>query len=194
MRSTVEIESETAIEPTEAPAPRGLGRSLLACAVSGAALAALVYAYVVFPGAAAEPESPVESEGIALASDARPLETSLPGTSADAPIAAPAAAEAAVSPPPPSELAPPVAPTATTAPGAVAVPDFASLRVPAARRRARTLGLRLVVRDPYGQAIDLYDAPRYVVRRQRTEPGAQVPTGSTVRLVAEDPTPPVMGY
>lgn len=185
MRATVEIESETAVDEAQPPARAGVGRALLASGVAVAALVGLVLAYVVLPAGAAE-EAPGDLE---LASAPAPRDEVRPGAGAapSVPAVSPATSTEAEAVAVPAIIAP-------DAPAGVVVPDFATLRVPAARRQARALGLHLVVRDTYGQAIDPYDAPRYVVLRQRTEPGAQVPAGSTVRLVAEDPTPPVMGY
>ena len=79
-------------------------------------------------------------------------------------------------------------------PGLVSVPDLSGLRVPEARRAARALGLRLVIRDELGYAIDTYLAPRYLVRSQRVPAGTRVSRGSEVRALAEDPTPIVSGY
>lgn len=183
MRATIEAPSQSPVDEA-LPAPASPGRMLLALAVSGSALALLFHAYVGTAPAPAELE-PEESE---------PIEEA-PPSPAPASVAAQGVVEGALPPiTTPSVTAPTPAPVVAPDPAAVVVPDFASMRVPAARRHARELGLRLVIRDPYGLAIDRYDAPRYLVRRQHTEPGAAVPRGSTVRLVAEDPSPPVMGY
>ncbi len=77
----------------------------------------------------------------------------------------------------------------------IAVPDFTGLRLPVARRRARELGLRLVVRDPGGDAIQTWLAPRYRMRTQTVDVGTSVERGSLVRAVAADPMPLIVsGY
>ncbi|MFO0712252.1 MAG: PASTA domain-containing protein [Sandaracinus sp.] len=78
--------------------------------------------------------------------------------------------------------------------GLVVVPDLTGLRVPQARRAARALGLRLVVRSDLGESIPAFVSARYLVRSQRVAAGARVPPGAEVRAMAEDPSPVVGGY
>jgi beta-lactam-binding protein with PASTA domain len=76
----------------------------------------------------------------------------------------------------------------------VVVPDFTTLRVPQARRAARAVGLRLIVRDDFGDPIEASFSPGYRVRSQQVPAGRAVPRGTEVRALAEAPAPIVSGY
>ncbi len=175
-------------DATRRPVP--LASGLAAVALSAGALALLVHLYVpAAEGAAVEPlATPAQpaqppasrDEGPALAGDVSVLATVAAGSSGSAR--------------PSHGTAPTPSREPDTDADLVSVPDLTDLRVPQARRAARALGLRLVVRDPYGSAIDTFYAPRYRIRSQRVPAGRSVPRGTEVRALAEDPAPIVSGY
>jgi hypothetical protein len=66
----------------------------------------------------------------------------------------------------------------------VVVPDFKTLRVSAARRLARDLELKLVVRDTYGDPISAEEGSAYRIRKQDLSSGTTVNPGTRIKVRA----------
>jgi hypothetical protein len=188
---------------TRRPVP--LASGLAAVALSAGALALLVHLYVpAAEGAAVEPvaapaprptSAPVPASDPPAASAPRPASRDqVLALAGDVSVLATVAAGSSGGARPSHGTAPAPSREPDTDAELVSVPDLTDLRVPQARRAARALGLRLVVRDTYGSAIDTFYAPRYRIRSQRVPADQTVPRGTEVRALAEDPAPIVSGY
>lgn len=184
---------------TRRPVP--LASGLAAVALSAGALALLVHLYVpAAEGAVAAPaprptSAPVPASDPPAASAPRPASRDeVLALAGDVSVLATVAAGSSGGARPSHGTAPAPSREPDTDAELVSVPDLTDLRVPQARRAARALGLRLVVRDTYGSAIDTFYAPRYRIRSQRVPAGQTVPRGTEVRALAEDPAPIVSGY
>ncbi|PCC73465.1 PASTA domain-containing protein [Nannocystis exedens] len=162
-------------------------RCALALGLSGAALAGLIY----FEGlpAQAEAESAVYFETEADEADeaiesislqpepvvAAPAESSIPAPApTDTRLAMATVAEA-------DAAALPVAPPA---PALVIVPSIEGLSLHKARKQLAAVGLKLAVRDEYGEKIERAYWSEYEVRKQKVDAGAEVEPGSTVKVKA----------
>ncbi len=185
---------EPILDPDEPPRGRSRGWTLAALALSAGALALMVRVYVPTTGAASPAPIVASPDGPRVVAPAE-----LPPSAGV--VAAPSGVTPTTPEPAPTTApatAPTTAPATATAPGpsqpSVAIPDFSDLRVPAARRLARAHGLRLVIRDPNGYAINQYLSSGFRIRSQRVAPGTVVPEGTEVRALAEDPSPIVAGY
>jgi len=73
-------------------------------------------------------------------------------------------------------------PSGVQAPDGVLVPHFEGERLSAALRLAEQSGLAIAATDEWGDRIRASEASYYRVRKQRTEPGALVDEGATVKL------------
>jgi hypothetical protein len=183
--------------------PRALGLGL-----SGLALVGLVY----FEGmsARAEAEDVVEAEDLA---DEAELELDALADDEDADADAEEASknlvpESLPMPPPPSGPAPSLAgpaasptdgrlamvtteldaaaamPVSPPAPVLVAVPDIEGMSLRKAKKQLAAVGLKLSVRDEYGDKIPREYWSEYKVRKQKLDAGTELAAGSTVKVKA----------
>lgn len=79
-------------------------------------------------------------------------------------------------------------------PALVAVPDLEGMTLRKAKKQLAALGLKMSVRDEYGDRIprDIWQA--YKVRSQKLEAGTEVEPGSTVKIKARMRASYAMGY
>lgn len=153
-------------------------RRALALGLSGAALAGLIY----FEGlpARAEADSAVyfeaeADEAIESISLQPPAESSIPAPApTDTRLAMATVAEAAAA----------ALPVAPPAPALVLVPSIEGLSLHKARKQLAAVGLKLAVRDEYGDKIERAYWNEYEVRKQKVDAGAEVEPGSTVKVKA----------
>jgi beta-lactam-binding protein with PASTA domain len=75
-------------------------------------------------------------------------------------------------------------PIAPPAPALVAVPDIEGMSLRKARKQLAAVGLKLSVRDEYGEKIPREYWSEYKVRKQRLDAGTEVEAGSTVKVKA----------
>lgn len=181
----------------------------LGLGLSGAALAGLVY----FEGlsARAEAEDAVAEE--ALAEEALEVDAELdevaeeledaedaalelenvvpaasPGTQPPAGPAVVSAASPAVGQLASAELsaldAAAAMPVAPPAPALVAVPDIEGMSLRKAKKQLAAVGLKLAVRDEYGEKIPREYWSEYKVRKQKLDAGTEIAAGSTVKVKA----------
>jgi hypothetical protein len=75
-------------------------------------------------------------------------------------------------------------PIAPPAPALVAVPDIEGMSLRKAKKQLAAVGLKLSVRDEYGEKIPREYWSEYKVRKQRLDAGAEVEAGSTVKVKA----------
>ena len=86
------------------------------------------------------------------------------------------------------------APTRTALWTGLTAPDFVGMRLPAARKQAKALGIKLSVRDEYGERVPGDVAYQYTVRKQDVTAGSAVTAGTTVTLRARMRAAYAMGY
>lgn len=79
-------------------------------------------------------------------------------------------------------------------PTLVAVPDLAGMTLRKAKKQLAALGLKMSVRDEYGDRIPREIWQAYKVRSQKIEAGAEVEPGSTVKIKARMRASYAMGY
>lgn len=177
----------------------------LGLGLSGLALVGLVY----FEGmsARAEAEDAVEAEDLAAELEAE-VEEAEDADEADE-AAKNVVPEAMPMPPPPSgpaasQAEPTASPTdgrlamaataeldaaaampvAPPAPALVAVPDIEGMSLRKAKKQLAAVGLKLAVRDEYGDKIPREYWNEYKVRTQKLDAGTEVAAGSTVKVKA----------
>jgi hypothetical protein len=75
-------------------------------------------------------------------------------------------------------------PIAPPAPALVAVPDIEGMSLRKAKKQLAAAGLKLSVRDEYGEKIPREYWSQYKVRTQRLDAGTEVEAGSTVKVKA----------
>ncbi|MEM9458925.1 MAG: PASTA domain-containing protein [Myxococcota bacterium] len=80
------------------------------------------------------------------------------------------------------------------APALVIVPNLRGMSLRKARRTLKEVGLKISVRDSYGDKIPREYWSEYRVRRQKTEAGAEVEPGSRVRVKARERIRAASGY
>lgn len=102
------------------------------------------------------------------------------------PVVAARPAPSVVAETPVEPSAPVAEPEAAAEAVRVVVPDFVGMRLNVARREARSLGLRLRERDPYGERVDAESARWYRVSSQGIEPGTTLEPGARVPVRLRD--------
>jgi hypothetical protein len=75
-------------------------------------------------------------------------------------------------------------PVAPPAPALVAVPDIEGMSLRKAKKQLAAVGLKLSVRDEYGDKIPREYWSEYKVRKQKLDPGTELAAGSTVKVKA----------
>jgi len=75
-------------------------------------------------------------------------------------------------------------PIAPPAPALVAVPDISGMSLRKAKKQLAAVGLKLSVRDEYGEKIPREFWSEYKVRKQKLDAGTEVEAGSTVKVKA----------
>jgi hypothetical protein len=164
--------------------------------LSGAALAGMIY-FEGIPARAEADEADVAIEFEDVAIDEVPGDTipeaspiALPPTEPE-PVASPADGRLAMATVVDTAAATPVLPLG---PALVAVPDIAGMGLRKARKELAAVGLKLAVRDEYGDKLPAEDWSEYKVGTQRVEAGTEVVPGSTVKVKAKMLRRYAMGY
>lgn len=85
-------------------------------------------------------------------------------------------------------------PVAPPVPALVAMPDIEGMSLRKARKELKALGLKLSVRDEYGEKVPREYWSGYKVRKQKLEAGTEVAPGSTVKVKARMRADYLMGY
>lgn len=85
-------------------------------------------------------------------------------------------------------------PIAPPAPALVAVPDIEGMSLRKAKKQLAAVGLKLAVRDEYGEKIPREYWSEYKVRKQRVDAGTEVEAGATVKVKARIRMNYAMGY
>lgn len=86
-------------------------------------------------------------------------------------------------------------PIAPPAPALVAVPDIEGMSLRKAKKQLAAVGLKLAVRDAYGEKVPREYWYEYKVRTQKIDAGTEVAPGSTVKVKARlRATYAAMGY
>jgi hypothetical protein len=85
-------------------------------------------------------------------------------------------------------------PVAPPAPALVAVPDIEGMSLRKAKKQLAAVGLKLSVRDEYGEKLPREYWSEYKVRKQRVDAGTEVEAGSTVKVKARYRQRYAMGY
>lgn len=148
--------------------------------LSGAALAGLIY----FEGMSTRPIEEVAEDAI----DGLAVFTV---EDADEPaIAVPVAVEVEVA----VAEVDVAAPLEPVGPALVVVPDIERMNLRQAAKRVAELGLKLSVRDEYGEKIPRWAWGGYQVRAQHVEAGTEVVPGSTVKAKVREPKRVASGY
>lgn len=135
----------------------------------------------------AEVDVEAEAEDVAendvLTANPVPLPPSGPAAAPVEPAASPAPGQLAMATVAgaDAETAMPIAPPA---PALVAVPDIEGMSLRKAKRQLAAVGLKLSVRDDYGEKIPREYWSEYKVRKQRLDAGTEVEAGSTVKVKA----------
>jgi hypothetical protein len=94
----------------------------------------------------------------------------------------PVAQPVADAPIPATDSAPAEHDASTDAPTTVAVPELVGLRLRPAVRELKAAGLRVSVRDEYGERVPVVAWGDYEVEGQKFEPGTEVEPGTWVRM------------
>lgn len=163
-------------------------RRALGLGLSGVALAGLIY----FEGMPARAE--MDEAEAALDLDVYGLDEVALNTVPEAStIAAPAPADerlamAAI------DAAEAMMPIGPPLPPPVAVPNIEGMDLRNAREQLAAVGLKLAVRDTYGDKVPRDEWSDYQVRRQQVEAGTEVAPGSTVKVKAAYRNGHAMGY
>ncbi|MEM6993062.1 MAG: PASTA domain-containing protein [Myxococcota bacterium] len=170
------------------PLPRGRLATILGLGVSVAALSGLIQLQNVW--AHAEPagdtveleadETAVAPSGDERVAQAAPPE-STPVVVATIANPVPQVDDTGVEAhePTPADARPPEGPPRIT------VPDLTGTKIDVAVKTLRGLGLRVSIRDEYGDRVYVEEWQAYKVREQQIEPGTEVEPGSRVRLNAK---------
>lgn len=87
-----------------------------------------------------------------------------------------------------------VMPVVPPAPALVVVPDIEGMSLRKAKKQLAAVGLKLAVRDEYGEKIPREYWSEYKVRKQKLDAGAEVEAGSTVKVKARVRQSYAMGY
>jgi hypothetical protein len=166
----------------------------LSLALSGVALVGMIY----FEGMPARAEADVaDVADVAVELDeldentipeASPIASPHP---APEPVASPADARLAMATAVDAAAAIPILPAG---PALVAVPDLAGMGLRKAKKELAAVGLKLAVRDEYGDKLPAEDWSEYKVGTQRVEAGTEVVPGSTVKVKAKMLRRYAMGY
>ena len=129
--------------------------------------------------AEAEAEDVAENDVLTV----NPLPPSGPAAASVEPAASPATGQLALATVAgaDAEAAMPIAPPA---PALVAVPDIEGMSLRKAKKQLAAVGLKLSVRDEYGEKIPREYWSEYKVRKQRLDAGTEVEAGSTVKVKA----------
>jgi hypothetical protein len=186
----------------------------LGLGLSGAALVGLIY----FEGMSARAEAEEAEEAIAAedlaseaaieleddAEEADEAESSVPDANPVAlPPSGPAASAQPAASPADGRLAMGVVadadaaaamPIAPPVPALVAVPDIEGMSLRKAKKQLAAVGLKLSVRDEYGDKIPRSYWSSYKVRKQKLDAGTEVEAGSTVKVKARVRMTYAMGY
>jgi hypothetical protein len=85
-------------------------------------------------------------------------------------------------------------PIAPPAPALVAVPDIEGMSLRKAKKQLAAVGLKLAVRDEYGEKIPREYWGEYKVRKQKLDAGTEVEAGATVKVKARVRMNYAMGY
>ncbi len=182
-------------------------RRALGLGLSGVALVGLVYFEGMSARAEADDAAEVELEDVAEdvedveeadendVLDANPvaLPPSGPAASPAQPAASPADGQLAMATVADLDVAAAM-PIAPPAPALVAVPDIEGMSLRKAKKQLAAVGLKLSVRDAYGEKIPREYWSEYKVRTQRVDAGTEVEAGSTVKVKARYRQRYAMGY
>ena len=186
----------------------------LALGLSGAALAGLVYFEgmsaragtedeVVEAAEADEAELELDDEVEAADASENDVQPAKPvSTAPSGPAPSDPAVVAAVASPADGRLAmadltaveAAAMPIAPPAPVLVAVPDIEGMSLRKAKKQLAAVGLKLAVRDEYGEKIPREYWGEYKVRKQRVDAGTEVEAGATVKVKARVRMNYAMGY
>jgi len=123
---------------------------------------------------------------------ANPVSTAPSGPAVEAVVATPADGRLAM-----ADLAAVEAvamPIAPPAPVLVAVPDIEGMSLRKAKKQLAAVGLKLAVRDEYGEKIPREYWGEYKVRKQKLDAGTEVEAGATVKVKARVRMNYAMGY
>lgn len=182
----------------------------LALGLSGAALAGLVYFEGMSARAGTEDEIVEAAEADEVLEDelddeveavessendvqqAKPVSTAPSGPAVAAAVATPADGRLAMADVAAVEAA--AMPIAPPAPALVAVPDIEGMSLRKAKKQLAAVGLKLAVRDEYGEKIPREYWGEYKVRKQRVDAGTEVEAGATVKVKARVRMSYAMGY
>lgn len=170
------------------PRSRHLLHRALGLGLSGAALAGLIYLEGTPARAEADMvdmvDASLELDAAELVPETRPIASPAPADERMA-IATDLDAAAAMME---------VMPVGPPAPALVPVPNIAGMGLHKAKKELAAVGLKLAVRDEYGDKIAREDWSIYKVGTQRVAAGVEVEPGSTVKVKAAYRRNTAMGY
>jgi hypothetical protein len=140
-------------------------------------------------------EAEAEEQADNVVSEANPvaLPPSGPAVAVAEPAASPAAGQLALATVA-GAAADAVMPVDPPAPALVAVPDIEGMSLRKAKKALAAAGLKMSVRDEYGEKIPREYWSEYKVRKQKLDAGAEVEAGSTVKVKARYRVRISMGY